>query len=101
MRGKNQLQSFEEYTNKTHDAWLEDEDDVEKTGERLGSVILTEPTVRVIRSGDVRTGILSRIKKKHHHSKWLKHEQIVLIVQSSIYFTYEYHLNPLRGKATL
>lgn len=68
MRGKNQLQSFEEYTNKTHDAWLEDEDDVEKTGERLGSVILTEPTVRVIRSGDVRTGILSRIKKKHHHS---------------------------------
>lgn len=67
MRGKHQLASFEEYTNKTDDAWLEDDDDVEKIGERLGSVVLQEPTVKVIRSGDVRTGILSRIKKKHHH----------------------------------
>lgn len=67
MRGKNQFQSFEDYTNKTHDAWLEDDDDVEKVGERLGSVILQEPTVKVISRGDVRTSILSRIKKKHHH----------------------------------
>lgn len=69
MRGKHQLASFEEYTNKTDDAWLEDDDDVEKIGERLGSVVLQEPTVKVIRSGDVRTGILSRIKKKHHHGQ--------------------------------
>lgn len=67
MRGKHQLESFEEYTNKTDDAWLEDDDDVEKIGERLGSVVLQEPTVKIINSGDIRTGILSRIKKKHHH----------------------------------
>ena len=67
MRGKNQFQSFEDYTNNTHDAWLEDDedDDVKSTGEV--SVIVKEPTVKVIRSGDVRTGLLSRIKKKSHH----------------------------------
>lgn len=72
MRGKHQLESFEEYTNKTDDAWLEDDDDVEKIGERLGSVVLQEPTVKIINSGDIRTGILSRIKKKHHHHSKLQ-----------------------------
>jgi hypothetical protein len=74
MRGK--TQSFEDYTSKTHDAWCEDDDDVEKVGERVGSVIIQEPSVKVIRSGDVRTGILSRIKKKHNHGR------LVGIVQS-------------------
>lgn len=67
MRGK--TQSFEDYTSKTHDAWCEDDDDVEKVGERVGSVIIQEPTVKVIRGGDIRTGILSRIKKKHNHGR--------------------------------
>ena len=66
------MQSFEDYTSKTHDAWCEDDDDVEKVGERVGSVITQEPSVRVIRGSDVRTGtsILSRIKKKHSHGKF-------------------------------
>lgn len=68
MRSK--IQSFEDYTSKTSDAWCEDDDDVEKVGERVGSVILQEPSVKIIRTGgDVRTGILSRIKKKHNHGR--------------------------------
>lgn len=66
MRSK--IQSFEDYTSKTSDAWCEDDDDVEKVGERVGSVVLQEPSVKIIRTGgDVRSGILSRIKKKHNH----------------------------------
>lgn len=68
MRSK--IQSFEDYTSKTSDAWCEDDDDVEKVGERVGSVILQEPSVKIIRTGgDVRTSILSRIKKKHNHGR--------------------------------
>ena len=69
MRGKNQYQSFEDYTNNTHDAWLEDDDDdMGRIEQNMGGVIVQEPTVKVITSGDVRTGLLSRIKKKSHHS---------------------------------
>lgn len=65
MRGK--IESFEDYTSKTSDAWCEDDDDVEKVGVRVGSVIVQEPTVKVISGNDIRTGLLSRIKKKHNH----------------------------------
>ena len=65
MRGK--TQSFEDYTSKTHDAWCEDDDDIEKVGERVGSVIFQQPSVKIIGSGEIRSGILSRIKKKQNH----------------------------------
>ncbi|XP_028398263.1 TBC1 domain family member 22B-like [Dendronephthya gigantea] len=70
MRGK--TQSFDDFSSKTHDAWCEDDDDVEKVGERVGSVIIQEPSVKIIRGGDVRSGILSRIKKKNTQANDVK-----------------------------
>lgn len=64
---KSKTRSFDDYASKTHDAWCEDDDDIEKVGEPVGSVIIHEPSVKVIRGADIKTSILSRIKKKHNH----------------------------------
>ena len=83
------MQSFEDYTSKTRDAWYEDDDDVEKVGERVGSVITQEPTVRFIRGSDVRTGtgILSRIKKKHSNGKLMVCLYMHVMISNRFSFT--------------